>query len=66
MSFTPWVARPATLMSATAILDELKKHVRPADLPNLKQLTMALRQCRFLRGAVEGRHGWYAKRREEL
>ena len=64
--FEPASRSKDSLMSATAILDELKKHVRPADLPNLKQLTMALRQCRFLRGAVEGRHGWYAKRREEL
>ena len=61
--FEPAPRKKDNLMKATAIQDVLRQHIPAADVPNLKQLTIALRQCRFPRGAVHGVHGWYARLR---
>ncbi len=61
--FEPAPRQKEFFMRAADILKELAKDVRTADLPNLKQLTLALRQCHFPHGAIEGRRGWYARQR---
>ena len=62
--FEPAERQKDNLMSATAILDELRRHLRPVDTPSITLLTKALKACGFPYGAVNGRHGWYARLRE--
>ncbi|MBQ3754165.1 MAG: hypothetical protein II864_11610 [Prevotella sp.] len=62
--FEPAPRQKEHFMRATDIMKALAKDVRAADLPNLKQLTLALRQCRFPHGAIDGQRGWYAQRRQ--
>lgn len=51
-------------MLAVDILQELRRHVKGTDVPNIKTLTMALKSCRFMHGAMNGVRGWYAKNRK--
>ena len=48
-------------LRAIDIQEELRRHVRSADVPNIKALTMALKAAGFQHGAIIGWHGWYAK-----
>ena len=59
--FEPAPRKKDHFMLATAILEELRQHVKASDLPSLTQLTMALRLCRFPYGAINGQRGWYAR-----
>ena len=52
-------------MQATDIQTELKKRLKTADVPNLKMLTVTLRQNGFIYGSVNSRRGWFVKLREE-
>ena len=52
-------------MQATEIQDELKKRLKASDVPNLKMLTVTLRQNGFLYGSVNSRRGWFVKLRED-
>ena len=47
-------------LRAVDIQAELRRHVRSADVPNIKALTMALKAAGFHYGCM-GQHGWYAK-----
>jgi hypothetical protein len=52
------------LLTATEILEEIistAKHV--SDRPSMRQLVHALKAQQFVRGAWQGRHGWYAQKR---
>jgi len=40
---------------------EIEKHVRGADVPNIKMLTMALKACRFPYGSYDGYRRWYSR-----
>ena len=51
-------------MRAVDIQQELRRHVKSADVPNIKTLTMALKSCHFMHGAMKGVRGWYAKNRK--
>ena len=62
--FEPAPRRKEFFMRTTEIQKVLGADVPSADLPSLKLLTLALRQCRFPYGAIEGRRGWYAQRRD--
>ena len=55
----------ANFMRAVDILSELRRHVRPAEVPSIMALTQALKACRFQRGRMHGRPGWYVRRREQ-
>ena len=44
---------------------ELRRHLRQADVPTIKALTMALKAQGFHHGAWVGQRGWYARRRSE-
>ena len=61
--FEPAPRKKAYFMPATAILEELRQHVKASDMPSLKQLTITLRQCRYPHGAVNGLRGWYARKK---
>ena len=61
--FAPAVRRREHFMRAADIQAELARHVRAADLPSLKALTTALRDCHFPYGACGGCRGWYAAKR---
>lgn len=58
--FEPAERRKENFMRAIDILQELKLHVRTADLPSIKTLTMALKACHFPYGKINGQRGWYA------
>ena len=61
--FEPAPRQKSYYTTAAAILEELRRHAKSSDVPSLKQLTTALRQCRFPYGAVKGVRGWYARPR---
>lgn len=48
-------------MQATAIQSLLKNHVKAADVPNMKQLTVTLRQNGFIYGSCNGRRWWFVR-----
>jgi predicted P-loop ATPase len=50
-------------IKAVDILQTLRQHLRPTDVPSMKKLTTALKSCRFPYGRVDGQRGWYAHRR---
>jgi predicted P-loop ATPase len=50
---------------ATDIQAELKRHLKASDVPNLKMLTVTLKQNGFIYGSCNGRRGWYVRLREE-
>lgn len=50
---------------AVDIQQELRRHLRQADVPTIKALTMALKAQGFHHGAWVGQRGWYARRRSE-
>jgi predicted P-loop ATPase len=56
-------AEPAKqhFIRAVDIQREIGRHVNKGDVPNLKQLTMALKRCHFPYGAINGQRGWYAR-----
>ena len=49
---------------AIDIQAEIRRHVRPADVPTITALTKSLKASRFRHGKMKGTPGWYAKRRE--
>ena len=52
-------------LRAVDIQQELRRHLRQADVPTIKALTMALKAQGFRHGAWVGQRGWYARRRSE-
>ena len=50
-------------LRAVDIQAEIKKHVRGADVPSIKMLTLALKACHFPYGSYGGYRGWYARYR---
>ena len=51
-------------MKAIDILTDLQDKVTGADRPNMKQLTIALKNSRYQYGAYAGIRGWYAKKKK--
>ena len=47
------------------IQQELAKHLRPADVPNLKALGLAIKALRWPKGAINGIRGYYLKLRKD-
>ena len=45
-------------------MDILADALRPQDMPSPKQLVAALRAAGFHSGAQQGKHSWYARRRD--
>jgi len=62
--FEPAERHKDNFFLAVDIQAELRKYLRPTDVPNVKQLCLALRSSSFAYGAVNGQRGWYARRRE--
>ena len=61
--YEPAERQAENFIKAVDILQTLRQHLRPADVPNIKKLTLALKACRFPHGAIGGQRGWYARRR---
>ena len=61
--FEPAERNKEHFMLAVEILQEMRQHVRPTDMPSLKLLTLALKRCHFPYGRIHGNRGWYAQRR---
>ena len=59
--FEPAERSKEYFLRAVDIQTEIKKHVRGADVPNIKMLTMALKACRFPYGSYDGCRGWSAR-----
>ena len=53
-------------MRAVDIQQALCRYVKGTDVPNIKTLTMALKSCHFINGALNGVRGWYVRKRELL
>ena len=51
-------------MKAIDIQEYLESKLRADDVPNIKKLTVALKQCGFQYGRIQGQRGWYAKKIE--
>ena len=64
--FKPAPKQIAYFMKATNIQSLLSKNLRSEDVPNIKQLTVTLKQCGFSNGSVRGQRGWYVKPIENL
>ena len=62
--FEPAVREKKYFMPAISILEELRRHLRPGDVPSMKLLTTALKAASFPYGAQGGQRGWYARRRD--
>lgn len=60
--FEPAERRKDHFMLAVDIQKELRQHVRTADVPSIKKLTLALKACHFPYGKIQGVRGWYARR----
>ena len=52
--------------TSTAIQQEMKKHLKSADVPNLTNLGLALKKLRWQRFKVNGVRGYYLKLRQEV
>ena len=61
--YEPAERQAENFIKAVDILQTLRQHLRPADVPNIKKLTLALKACRFPHGAIGGQRGWYARQR---
>ena len=61
--FEPAPRQKDFFVRAIDIQQELAKHVRASDVPNLKILTKSLKRSHFPYGAIHGYRGWYAKQR---
>ena len=59
--FEPAPRKKENFLRATDIQGVLCQHLRPADVPSIKKLALALRACHFSHGALDGRRGWYAR-----
>ncbi len=60
--FEPAERRKENFIRAIDIQNELRKHVRPTDIPSLKSLTNALKNAHFPYGSYNGYRGWYAQK----
>ena len=60
--FEPAERSKAHFMLAVDIQKELRQHVRTADVPSIKKLTLALKACHFPYGKIQGVRGWYARK----
>lgn len=60
--YKPAERRKENFVRAIDILEELRQHVRAADLPSIKTLTMTLKSCHFPHGKINGQRGWYARK----
>ena len=63
--FMPAERNKVYFTRAVDIQQELARHVRATDVPNIKQLTIALKAQHFHHGRMDGQRGWYARRRTE-
>ena len=59
--FEPAERRKDHFILAVDIQKELRQHVRMADVPSIKKLTLALKACHFPYGKIQGVRGWYAR-----
>ena len=59
--FEPAEVSRQTLVTATELLDTLRRELRAADVPTMRQLTTWLKDHGFRYGAQQGRHGWYVR-----
>ena len=62
--FAPAEKNASYFGKALDIQQVLCQHLRPEDVPNIKKLTVTLKQCGFRNGAFMGQRGWYAVRKE--
>ena len=53
------------LWQVQAIQEELAKHLKASDVPNLKQLGEALKALKWPRGGVNGQRGYYLRLRRQ-
>ena len=60
--FEPAERSKAHFILAVDIQKELRRHVRTADVPSIKKLTLALKACHFPYGKIQGVRGWYARK----
>jgi hypothetical protein len=63
--YEPATSCKENFLRAVDIQQELRHHLRQADVPTIKALTMALKAQGFHHGAYDGQRGWYARRRTE-
>ena len=61
--YEPAERRKEQFVKASDILNDLCQHAKGPDGPNMKQLTMALKNARFHYGAINGIRGWYAQKK---
>ena len=59
--FEPAVRRKEHFIRAVDIQKALAEELRAIDVPSIKALTIALKNCRFPHGKINGIRGWYAK-----
>ena len=59
--FKPAVRSKEFFMRAVDIQQVLRQHLRPADVPNIKKLTLTLKACGFAHGSYQDYRGWYAQ-----
>ena len=58
--YRPAPRKKANFLRAVDIQEQLRRHVTAKDVPNMKTLTTALRNCRFPYGSYKNYRGWYA------
>jgi len=63
--FKPAERNAENFMRIVDIQAELRRHLRPADVPNVKQLGIALRTSGFAYGKSSSQRGWYALLRKD-
>ncbi len=61
--FEPAEVSRQTLTTATELLADLRRELRAADVPTMRQLTAWLKDHGFRYGAQQGRHGWYVRKK---
>ena len=59
--YEPAERSKAYLVRAVDLQGALRTRLKPADVPSIKALTMALKRLHFQYGAVGGVRGWYVK-----
>ena len=57
--FSPAPKQAQYFMKAVDIQQELSRHLRSEDVPNIKQLTITLKHCGFRNGVSKNHRGWY-------
>ena len=60
--FAPAPRQAQHFMKAVDIQQELARHLRSEDVPNIKQLTVTLKRSGFSNDFIKRQRGWYVKR----